>query len=120
MENSFYDFWRLYVPQPEYRNRYRACEKLWSEMDDLRRRRIIYQLQREQTASGEHQPHAANPYFYLIRADPQPQWLTPAQVANALARHTPLAVALDSATQTYKTCTRTEADAYGLTIHHVM
>ena len=120
MENSFYDFWRLYAPKSEFRNRYRACEKLWNDMDDLRRRRILYHLQTEQTAAGEHQPHAANPYFYLIRADPQPNWLTPAQVANALARHTPLAVAWDTATQTYKTCTRFEAEAYGLTIHHLM
>ena len=120
MENSFYDFWRLYVPQPEYRNRYRACEKLWNDMDPLRRRRIIYQLKTEQTPDGERKVHAANPYFYLIRADPQPQWLTPAQVANALARHNPLAVALDNTTKTYKICTRAEADAYGLTIHHLM
>ena len=120
MENSFYDFWRLYVPQPEYRNRYRACEKVWNDMDDLRRRRIIYQLQREQTPDGERKVHTANPYFYLIRADPQPNWLTPAQVANALAQHTPLAVALDTATHTYKTCTRTEAEAFGLNVHHYM
>ncbi len=120
MDNSFYDFWRLYAPLPEYRNRYRACEKLWNDMDNLRRRRIIYHLHTEQTAGGQSKNHTANPYFYLIRADPQPQWLTPAQTGCALAQHIPLAVALDDATQTYKTCTRADAEAYGLTIHHFM
>jgi hypothetical protein len=120
MENSFYDFWRLYAPLPEYRNRYRACETLWNDMDDLRRRRILYHLQTEQSPSGDAKQHTANPYFYLIRADPQPQWLTPAQTGYALAQHTPLAVALDTTTQTYKTCTRADAEAYGLIIHHFM
>ena len=120
MEHLFYDFWRLYAPQPEYRNRYRACEKLWNDMEDSRRRRILYHLQTEQSPSGEPKPHTANPYFYLIRADPQPDWLTPVQVGNALAEHVPLAVALDPTTKTYKTCTRIDADAYGLTIHHIM
>ena len=120
MTHLFYDFWRMYEPLPEYRNRYRACEKLWNDMDELRRHRILYQLQAEQSSSGERKPHTANPYFYLIRADPQPQWLTPAQTGYALAQHTPLAVALDSKTQTYKICTRADAEAYGLTIHHFM
>ena len=40
MENSFYDFWRLYAPLPEFHNRYRACEKLWNNMDGLR----LYQI----------------------------------------------------------------------------
>lgn len=120
MENSFYDFWRLYAPQPEYRNRYRACEKVWNNMDESCRQRIIYQLHREQTPDGEGKVHTANPYFYLIRADPQPDWLTPAQVGKALADHIALAVALDPATQTYKTCTRYEAEVFALNVHHYM
>ena len=120
MENSFYDFWRLYAPPPEYRNRYRACEKVWNGMDEPRRHRIIYQLQREQMPDGPGKVHTANPYFYLIRADPQPYWLTPAQVGNALAEHIPLAVALDPATKTYKTCTRSEAEIFALDVHHFM
>ena len=83
MENAFYDFWRLYDPQPEYRNRYRACERVWTEMDALRRRRILYRLQTERASPCGAGPHTANPYFYLIRADPQPEWLTPAQKATA-------------------------------------
>ena len=120
MENPFYDFWRLYVPQPEHRNRYRACEQVWNDMDESRRRRIIYQLQKEHSSDGTGKVHTANPYFYLIRADPQPDWLSPAQVAHALAKHTPLAVALDAATQTYKTCTREEAEVFALSVHHYM
>jgi hypothetical protein len=89
-------------------------------MDDLRRRRILYHLRTEQSPSGDAKQHTANPYFYLIRADPQPQWLTPAQTGYALAQRTPLAVALDTTTQTYKTCTRADAEAYGLIIHHFM
>ena len=87
MTHLFYDFWRMYEPLPEYRNRYQACEKLWNDMDELHRHRILYQLQTEQSSSGE---------------------------------HIPLAVALDSKTQTYKICTRADAEAYGLTIHHFM
>ena len=117
MENSFYDFWRLYAPQAAYHNRYRACERLWSETDELRRRRIIHKLE-EESAAGT--PHTANPYFYLIRADPQPEWLTPAQTGRLLAQRVPLAVAFDCQTRTYRTTTRTEAEAYGLQVHHYM
>lgn len=120
MEHSFYDFWRLFAPQPEYRNRYRACEKLWNDMDELRRKRIIYHLQSVQKRQVPAGPHTANPYFYLIRADPQPQWLTPLQVANALAKRIPLAVALDNTTHTYKTCTQEEARIFNLYVHHYM
>ncbi|MBR4563633.1 MAG: hypothetical protein IKO26_04195 [Paludibacteraceae bacterium] len=120
MESPFYDFWRQYAPQPEYRNRYRACEKVWNAMEEPLRQRILYKLRTEQTPSGAETVHSSNPYFYLIRADPQPEWLSPGMVAKALAAHTPLAVALDSTTQTYKICTRQDADAYGLTVHHYM
>jgi hypothetical protein len=101
-ENTFYAFWKLFNPQREFANRYRACEKLWNGMSDKAHQLIIAQL-RPQTANGQPPRHKKNPYFFLADWRPcQPDWLQPAEVARLLSLHIPLAV-----------CRRVGADGYG-------
>ncbi len=120
MKADFMEYWRLYAPQRQYQNRFMACRRLWDEMDDESCNAIVRELNerhiRAPTAVNE-----KNPYFYLTDwQPPQPDWLTPAQAGRLLADQVPLAVAYDSHTQTYRTCTRTEAEAYRLKVHHYM
>ena len=120
---SFYAFWRLYAPAKEFHNRYRACEQLWNTKDERTRKLILRRLC-QTGAGGDKQLSGRkkkNPYFYLIDwRPPQPQWLTPGEQYRAMCRGEPMAVAFDPVTQTYKTCTRAEAEEFGLQVHHFM
>ena len=119
MEN-FLEFWHLYVPQKQYHNRYLACKRLWETMDEPVCGQIIIELKKE----ASQQPpvtHTKNPYFYLIDWEPaQPQWLSPREVGSLLAQHVPLAVCRNPKTNCFGTVTRTEAEAFGLEVHHWM
>ena len=120
MKADFMDYWRLYAPQRQYSNRFLACRRLWEAMDCDTCNAIVRELEqrhiREPTAV-----HEKNPYFYLTDwQPPQPEWLTPAQTSRLMAERVPLAVAYDPHSQTYRTCTRSEADSYGLKVHHYM
>lgn len=120
MEYQFIHFWRLYAPAKEYYNRYRACERLWTDKDERSRQLIIRSLENEQV---ERSPpvHTKNPYFYLLDWEPpQPQWLTPAQTGHLLAQGTALAVCRNPKTNMFGTVTKEQAELLELEIHHYM
>jgi len=120
MGNKFIDFWHLYAPMREFKNRYRCCEKVWNAMDEPKRRLIMRELAKER---AERSPpvRKKNPYFYLTDwQPPQPQWLSPKEVGYLMSEHVPLAVCRNPATQRFGTVTRKEAEEYGLEVHHWM
>ena len=120
MKTSFKEFWRLYAPLKEFKNRYKACEKLWEAMDDRAREWIARGLEKEQAESPP-PIHRKNPYFYLTDWEPpQPQWLAPNEVGRLLAQHIPLAVCLNAEKGIYGTVTKEEAALYELKVHHYM
>lgn len=121
MNVSFYDFWQLYHPQAEFKNRYRACEQLWNAKTDKARHMIINQLRQGPSATVSKPAHRKNPYFYLADwRPPKPHWLTPAETGRLLAQQVPLAVCLNPDTHRYGTLLRTEAEEQDLEIHHLM
>lgn len=121
MEYKFIDFWHLYAPQREFKNRYQACEKVWNRMDEKKRDLILSQLAKERSESSVPPKHKKNPYFYLIDwQPPQPHWLTPAEVGYLMAQKVALAVCRNAATNRFGTVTREEAESYGLDVHHFM
>ena len=121
MKNEFIDFWRLYAPQKEFKNRYQACEKVWGQMDEQKRRLILSELMKERTENSSLLVHKKNPYFFLVDwQPPQPHWLTPAEVGHLLAQKVALAVCRNTATNRFGTVTRAEAESYGLEVHHYM
>ena len=120
MEYKFIDFWQLYAPQKEFKNRYRCCEKVWLAMDERKRKLIMLQLENDHAA---HPPirHKKNPYFYLCNWQaPQPHWLTPAEVGHLMAQHIPLAVCRNPKTQRFGTIMKEEAETYAMEVHHFM
>lgn len=120
MENQFIDFWHLYAPAEQYRNRYLACQRLWDAMEETDRALILKDLAAKQEAS---QPvkNEKNPYFYLIDwQPPQPQWLSPKEVGFLLAQHVPLAVCRNVQANCFGTVTKAEAEMHGLEVHHYM
>ena len=64
MEYKFIDFWHLYAPQKEFKNRYQCCERVWNVLDERKQRLIMLQLEKEQTADPP-VLHKKNPYFFL-------------------------------------------------------
>ena len=118
-ENAFIDFWHLYAPLQEFKNRYRACEKMWNTLDVQKRRIIMSELMDERTDRSP-PVHKKNPYFYLQDWKPQLHWLTPAETGQLLAQHIPLAVCRNPETQRFGTVTREEADRYAMEVHHYM
>ena len=119
-EHAFIDFWHKYAPMAEFKNRYRACEKMWNTFDEQKRRLIMLGLEKECTDRSP-PVRKKNPYFYLLDwQPPQPQWLTPAETGHLLAEHIPLAVCRNPETQRFGTVTREEADLFALEVHHYM
>ena len=120
MEYKFIDFWHLYAPQKEFRNRYQCCERVWKALDERKKRLIMLQLEKEHGVS----PlvlHKKNPYFFLTDWEPpQPHWLTPAETGYLLAQRVPLAVCRNPKTQRFGTVTKEDAEQYGLEVHHWM
>ena len=117
---DFYHFWTLYAPLPEFRNRYKACERLWDSMNPRTKTLIVDELEQHAERSPPEQ-HGKNPYFFLLDwQPPKPQWLTPNETARLLAQHIPLAVALDTQTNSYKVCTKEQAQKLALMVHHYM
>ena len=120
MEYKFIDFWHMYAPKREYKNRYQCCEKVWNAMERQKRRLIMVGLEKER---AERSPpvHRKNPYFYLLDwQPPRPHWLTPAETGHLLAQHIPIAVCRNPETQLYGTVTKDEAELYALEVHHYM
>jgi hypothetical protein len=120
MENLFIDFWHLYAPAEQYRNRYLACQRLWDAMEETDRALILKELAAKQEAS---QPvkNEKNPYFYLIDWEPpQAQWLSPKEVGHLLAQKIPLAVCFNPHTHSFGTVTKADADIFALEVHHYM
>jgi len=121
MNNSFIDFWHLYMPAREYHNRYLACERLWQTMDDRNRLLIMRELEKENKERSPPPMHTKNPYFYLIDwRPPRPQWLSPVEVGRLLQQGVALAVCRNPETDMFGTLTCAEAQALGLEVHHVM
>ena len=120
METPFIDFWHLYAPQAQYHNRFLACRRLWTDMDETHRSLIMKELAEKQKTDHP-APNGKNPYFFLIDwQPPQPEWLSPRQVGCLLAQHIPLAVCFNPKTNAFATVTRQDADMHGLTVHHYM
>ena len=120
MEYKFIDFWHLYAPQKEFKNRYQCCERVWNALDERKQRLIMLQLEKDQAADPP-DVHKKNPYFFLTDwKPPQPHWLTPAETGYLLAQHVPLAVCRNSRTQRFGTVTKEEAEIYALEVHHWM
>ena len=121
MNTEFIVFWRAYAPQKEFKNRYQACEKVWSEKTEQKRRLILLGLEKERTEGSARPVHKKNPYFYLIDwKPPQPHWLSPAEVGHLLAQEVALAVCRNTETGRFGVVTRREAEDYGLEVHHFM
>lgn len=121
MEYKFIDFWRLYAPVREFRNRYVACLRLWDAMDEQSHRLIMEELRKEQTERSPPVVHEKNPYFYLLDWEPaQPQWLSPKEVGYLMTQHVTLAVCYNAQTQRYGTVTKKDALQFGLKVHHWM
>lgn len=121
MDTPFINFWQLYAPQYEFKNRYQACERVWKALEERNRRLIMHQLESEQAQRSPPPVHTKNPYFFLIDwHPPKPHWLTPAEVGQQLAQHLPLAVCRNPETGLFGTVTRAEAELYELEIHHYM
>jgi len=121
MKTAFIDFWHLYAPQREFKNRYLACEKVWNNMDERQRNLIFRGLEKEQAENSPPPLHKKNPYFYLIDwQSPPPHWLTPSEVGHLLAQKIPLAVCRNPTTNLFGTVTQTEAESHGLEVHHLM
>lgn len=120
MEYKFIDFWHLYAPKKEFKNRYQCCEKVWTALDERKQRLIMLQLEKDHAANPP-VLHKKNPYFFLMDWEsPQPRWLTPAETGYLLAQHIPLAVCRNSKTQLFGTVTKEEAETYALEVHHWM
>lgn len=120
MKPDFLTFWRTYAPQKQFHNRFLVCRKLWDSMDEKDCAAILRELEqqhiREPTTARE-----KNPYFYLIDWQPASlHWLSPKEVGRLLAEHVPLAVCFNPHTNSFGTTTRTDAEAYGLQVHHYM
>jgi len=113
-------FWRTYAPLPQYHNRFLVCRQLWDSMDEADCNTILNELNRQHIREPT-ALNAKNPYFYLIDWQPAGlHWLAPKEVGRLLAEHVPLAVCLNPRTHTFGTTTRSEAEAYGLQVHHYM
>ncbi len=120
MEYKFIDFWHLYAPQKEFRNRYQCCERVWKALDERKKRLIMLQLEKEHGVSPP-VLHKKNPYFFLTDWEPpQPHWLTPAETGYLLAQRVPLAVCRNPQNNTFGTITKNEAEQHGLEVHHWM
>ena len=120
MEYKFIDFWHLYAPQKEFKNRYQCSERVWKAMDEWKKRIIMLQLEKDKAASPP-VAHMKNPYFFLIDwQPPQPHWLSPKEVGYLLAQHVTLAVCRNTRTNSFGTVTKAEAEQYGLEVHHWM
>jgi len=120
MEYKFINFWHLYAPRKEFKNRYQCSERVWNAMDDRKRKLIMLQLEKDHAACPP-VLHKKNPYFFLTDWEPpQPHWLSPAETGYLLAQHVPLAVCLNPKIQRFGTVTKEEAETYALEIHHWM
>ena len=79
MKHDFIEFWRLYAPLTEFKNRYYACEKLWNKMDERRQLLIVRGLVQENKHTCSI-IRKKNPYFFLVDwKGPNPHWLSPAE-----------------------------------------
>lgn len=120
MGYAFIDFWHLYAPQKEFKNRYQCSERVWKAMDERKQRLIMHQLEKDHTAIPP-VLHKKNPYFFLVDWEPpQPHWLSPTETGHLMAQHVPLAVCRNLKTQRFGTVTREEAETYALEVHHWM
>ena len=120
MKHDFIEFWRLYAPLTEFKNRYYACEKLWNQMDERRQLLIVRGLVQENKHSCSI-IRKKNPYFFLVDwKGPTPHWLSPAETDRLLHQEVPLAVCRNPETMRYGVVTKEEADTYLLEVHHYM
>lgn len=120
MKHDFIEFWRLYAPLTEFKNRYYACEKLWNQMDERRQLLILRGLVQENKHSCSI-IRKKNPYFFLVDwKGPTPHWLSPAETDRLLHQEIPLAVCRNPETMRYGVVTKEEADMYILEVHHYM
>ena len=121
MKTEFINFWHLYAPQREFKNRYQVCEKVWKEMTEQKRSLILRGLVKERNEHPSPPIHKKNPYFYLIDwQPPQPHWLSPAEVGHLVAQKVALAVCRNMETGRFGVVTRNEVEEYGLEVHHFM
>ena len=121
MKPPFIDFWHLYAPQKQYHNRYLACQRLWETMDDKACEGIIKELEKKRASQPVPSANEKNPYFFLIDWQPaKAHWLTPAETGYLMAQKIPLAVCRNPETKRFGVVTKTEAETYGLEVHHYM
>lgn len=121
MKPPFIDFWHLYAPQKQYHNRYLACQRLWGTMDDKSCEGIIAELESKRRKNPTQVVNEKNPYFFLIDWQPaKAHWLTPAETGYLMAQHVPLAVCRNPQTKRFGVVTKSEAETYGLEVHHYM
>lgn len=101
---DFKDFWASFIVPVEYENRKNACRNLWATFSDVKKNTILCELQSlcEEGRTTEQR----NPYFYLNNyEEPKPVFLRGDEGGD---------IVQVKYNGTYKLCSRTTMELFGL------